>query len=180
MTFCVAAVMASLVRSPSSSSCWETSSWIWAATSSLARARSSCLASRTAARRSFVAAWASRTISRHSFIDASSRSSSLMASSSLADRAKAAPAPAGKAVAYCGDDVLRDQQPAGDMAGGSTNFMDQRTWPFLVLHVREQAERYLARLSTSTVPAGGCQPPRAGSPNAPGGPADGPWAAREG
>ncbi len=32
--------------------------------------------------------------------------------------------------------------------------MDQRTWPFLVLHAREQAERYLARLSTSTMPAG--------------------------
>jgi hypothetical protein len=33
------------------------------------------------------------------------------------------------------------------MAGGSADFMDQRSWPFLVLHAREQAERYLARLS---------------------------------
>jgi hypothetical protein len=33
------------------------------------------------------------------------------------------------------------------MAGGSADFMDQRTWPFLVLHAREQAERYLPRLS---------------------------------
>jgi hypothetical protein len=40
------------------------------------------------------------------------------------------------------------------MAGGSADFMDQRTWPFLVVHAREQAERYLARLSTSTMPAG--------------------------
>jgi hypothetical protein len=55
---------------------------------------------------------------------------------------------------HCGDDVLRDQQPAGDMAGGSADFMDRRTWPFLVLHAREQAERYLARLSTSTVSPG--------------------------
>jgi hypothetical protein len=47
-----------------------------------------------------------------------------------------------------------DQQPAGDMVGGAADFMDQRTRPFLVLHAREQAERYLARLSTSTVPAG--------------------------
>jgi hypothetical protein len=54
-----------------------------------------------------------------------------MAPSSLADRAKAAPAPAGNAVAHCGDDVLRDQQPAGDMARGSADFMDRRTRPFL-------------------------------------------------
>jgi len=31
----------------------------------------------------------------------------------------------------CGDDVLRDQQPAGDMARGSADFMDRRTRPFL-------------------------------------------------
>ena len=45
---------------------------------------------RSAARRSLVAAWASRIISRHSPIAASSRSSSLTASSSLAGAARAA------------------------------------------------------------------------------------------
>lgn len=40
------------------------------------------------------------------------------------------------------------------MAGGSADFTDQHTWPFLVPDAREQAERYLARLSTSTMPAG--------------------------
>jgi hypothetical protein len=47
-----------------------------------------------------------------------------MAPSSLADRARAAPASAGNAVAHCGDDVLRDQQSAGDMVCGSADFMD--------------------------------------------------------
>ena len=52
---------------------------------------SSFFASRTAARRSLVAAWASRIISRHSLVAASSRSSSFTASSSLAGRVAVAP-----------------------------------------------------------------------------------------
>src|SRR5215472_8658184 len=83
MTFCVAALTASRVRSPSSSSWRDTSRWMWAATSSFVRSCSSRFASRTAARRSLVAACASRIISRHSAVAASSRSSSLTAASSL-------------------------------------------------------------------------------------------------
>ena len=144
------------VCSPSSSSCRDTSGRIWAATSSLARARSSCLASRTAARRSFVAAWASRIISRYSFIAASSRSSSLMAASSPAGRAKAAPTRAGNAVArtavtpFCVASI-----PAGTSRGAAQRISRASgTGPFRALHAREPAERYLARLSTSTMPAG--------------------------
>jgi hypothetical protein len=66
ITFCVAALMASLVRSPSSSRWRDTSSWMRTPASSLDKSCSSRFASRTAARRSLVAAYASLIISRHS------------------------------------------------------------------------------------------------------------------
>src|SRR5215469_13561552 len=64
---------------------------MWAATSSFVRSCSSRFASRTAARRSLVAACASRIISRHSPAAASSRSSSLTAASSLIGSARSFP-----------------------------------------------------------------------------------------